>query len=349
MDQAYPSAEHRSYHALANLLYGDYKKLSALFETHSSWAAAYKKNEAKAGDAQKLWKLVEKAGARLLLRDDAEFPALLREIPWQPHALYVRGGELTSTPKIAVVGTRKATAAGTEIARRFSKELAEAGVEIVSGLALGIDSVAHEGALQAGGITIAVLACGIDDIYPKQNAGLGQRILASGGAIVSEYPPGSTPLQQRFLERNRITSGLSRAALIVEAPQRSGSLATARFAIEQNREVLIVPGMITNPNYAGSHQLIRNGATLVTSVTEILEHIGIEKKDGRARLAAGQFDKREKKQKIILQALQESGRPLGADALAEATQLSIPEIGEAVTILTIDGIIKEENGLYLIT
>ncbi len=342
------SIEHYSFNALATWAHGDYRKLHALFTQYGSWHTAYQKNAHTVGDADTYWKKLAQKNIRLVLETDDAFPELLREIPWKPFALYAIGAPLAPTRKIAVVGTRKASAAGLEIAKRLSSELAAARLSIVSGLALGIDAAAHEGALAAFGNTVAVLACGLDSIYPRQNEHLANKILASGGTIVTEYPPGSPALQQRFLERNRITSGLCEGVVVIEAPIKSGVQSTARFAIEQNREVFVLPGMVTNPNYAGSHQLIRAGAQLVTKSAEILEHLEIKPRSNQTLFAQGGFDKLEKSHKIILRELTESGLPLSVDALTERTEMTAAEIAEILTMLTIDGMIAEENGTYYI-
>jgi DNA processing protein len=341
--------EQQSYHALATWLHGDYQKLARLQTQHSSWKAAYQKHAHEAGDALRLWEKLTTSSIHLVLKEEKGFPELLQEIPWCPHALYYLGAPITTERKIAVVGTRKATAAGLDVTKKWSAELSQAGLTIVSGLALGIDAAAHEGALSAKGKTIAILACGLDSLYPKQNEQLAKRILAGGGTIVSEYPPGTPALTQHFLERNRITSGLCDASLVIEAPVKSGAKSTARFAVEQNREVFVVPGPITHINYAGSHQLIRSGAGLVTSTAEILEHLEIKPKTNQTLFAEGAFDKLEKKHKIILQALHEHGAPLSIDRLAEQAEMTAAEVSEVITLLTIDGIIKEESGTYSIT
>ena len=188
----------------------------------------------------------------------------------------------TETP-IAIVGTRRATPEGKIIAKRFARELTSYGIPIASGLAFGIDAAAHEECVATGGATIAVLAGGLDAIYPGSNAALAQKILARHGCIISEYPLGSPPLPYRFLERNRIISGISRGTLVVEAPENSGSLATARYALEANREVFVVPGSTLHPNFKGSHRLIRQGAELVTTPEEIFEAYGITREEKNAK------------------------------------------------------------------
>ena len=336
--------EHQSYNALATWLHADYRKLAELHQQHGTWSQAYQKNADEAGDREALWRSITKNNIRIILPTDIEFPGLLLEIPWTPHALYALGAPLTTEPKLAIVGTRKATSTGLALAKRFSRDISNAGLTIVSGLALGIDAAAHEGALENNGKTVAVLACGLDTLYPKQNEQLAHRILKSGGTIISEYPPKSPALQQRFLERNRITSGLCNGILVIEAPVKSGVKSTARFAVEQNREVFVVPVRITHINYAGSHQLIRSGAELVTQPSEILEHLGIKSETEISLGTGARFDKLEEKHKIIIQALHENGAPLSIDALAARTEMTAAEVSEYVTLLTLDGIIKEEGG-----
>jgi DNA processing protein len=202
-------------------------------------------------------------------RGTPEFPALLEQIPDPPQQLYVRG-KLPPSFMVAVVGSRRATPYGLHLARRFGRELAERGVTVVSGLARGVDGEAHRGALEAGGLTIAVLPAGLDAIYPPEHRELAEAI-AYQGALVTEMPEGTAPLPGRFPVRNRIVSGLSRGVLVVEAAQRSGALITARLALEQGREVFALPGNIDNPLTEGTHALIGDGAKLVSRVGDILE------------------------------------------------------------------------------
>ncbi|MEK7077163.1 MAG: DNA-processing protein DprA, partial [Patescibacteria group bacterium] len=266
------------YHALISALQGDYRKIAKVKGAHLTWRAAWESipQAARAADPEKARGELSAAGARLILREEGEFPSLLREIPWPPFGIYVRGTLPESgTHALAIVGTRKATEEGRGLAREFSYALARAGFTIVSGLALGIDAEGHRGALEAGGKTVAVFATGVDTPYPRMHEKLAEKILSQGGALVSEYPPGSPAFPYRFIERNRIVSGLAHGTLIIEAPKRSGTLATARFALDQNREVLVVPGPARHVNFLGSHKLIRSGATLVTSPEEILEAFGL--------------------------------------------------------------------------
>lgn len=214
---------------------------------------------------------------------DPAYPRLLKEIPNPPENLYLLGNlPEKDTQKIAIVGTRKATAEGKKLAKEIAKKLAERGIIIVSGLAMGIDTAAHEGAIAAclpdgsQGKTIAVLANGLNSVYPAQNENLAKKILESDGALISEYPPETPSFPNQFLERNRIISGLSVATIIIEAPERSGSLATANWAAQQGREVFVFPGPANHSNFRGSHKLIRDGARLVASLEDILEDLGLE-------------------------------------------------------------------------
>lgn len=210
---------------------------------------------------------------KTLRLEEAEYPPLLREIPNPPQTLYLSGSLESEHPLIAIVGTRKATDKGKGTAFRFAEELVSRGFGVVSGLALGIDTAAHEGALGKRGYTVAVLGSAIDDIYPPENESLAKRILDTGGVIISEYSPG-TPIQKhQFIERNRIISALSLAIIVIEAPIHSGALVTARTGAEQGKDVFVVPGPIGDPNFEGSHKLIRDGAILVGSIEDVLEDL----------------------------------------------------------------------------
>lgn len=275
--------------------------------------------------------------------DNHSYPSLLKEISKAPEKLYILGGlPLPEMPKVAIVGTRKATEQGKFIAKNIAQKLAESGIVIVSGLAMGIDTAAHEGALAAGGKTIAVLANGLDKIYPAQNENLARKILESGGAIVSEYESKTPPYESQFLERNRIVSGLSVAAIIIEAPERSGSLATARFAAEQGREVFVVPGPINHPNYAGSHKLIRDGARLVASIEDILEDLNLE--ISKSEILNPKIT--DKNQMLILQTIQEAGQPLKIDKIVELTKLKPQTVNQALALLIVNGAINETEKGY---
>jgi DNA processing protein len=204
---------------------------------------------------------------------DIRYPATLAVIHDPPPTLWVKGRiEALCAPSIAVVGSRHASPYALEVARRLAADLARRGITIVSGMARGVDSAAHRGALEAGGITVAVFGCGIDTIYPREHEALAVRI-CERGALVSEFPRGMPPLKQNFPQRNRIISGLSLAVVVVEAAEGSGSLITADFALEQGRAVLAVPGNVLGGRNYGAHALLRDGAKLVECVDDILEEL----------------------------------------------------------------------------
>lgn len=210
--------------------------------------------------------------------DDSAYPSVLRTIPSPPKELYYLGlppEEWLLRPRVAIVGSRGVTPYGRTVTEQLAKQLAERGVAIVSGLALGVDAIAHEAATgQGNGPHLAVLANGLDEIYPASNTRLAQRLLEQGGAIISEYPVGTPSFKQHFIARNRIVAGLAQALLIVEASDKSGTLHTARFALEQGRDVLVVPGNITSPHSVGCNNLIKAGAAPVTGVEDILHVLG---------------------------------------------------------------------------
>mgnify|MGYP000503015260 FL=1 len=216
---------------------------------------------------------VSAPGHHLLTQDSPQFPPLLGSIPSPPSALFVAGDpDLLWQPQVAVIGSRNPTAGGRDNARDFATELSRRGMAITSGLAAGIDSVAHEAALDAGGATIAVLGTGVDRVYPAGSAALAGRI-RERGALVSEFPLGTPARRSNFPSRNRIISGLSLGVLVIEAGLRSGTLITARMAGNQGRDVFALPGSIHNPLAKGCHRLIRDGARLVESVAEIMEEL----------------------------------------------------------------------------
>ena len=217
----------------------------------------------------------EKEEIYFVKKDDKDFPQELLQTPWPPKGIYVKGEMESEAPKVAIVGTRRATSYGKDIAFKIAETLAEEGVIIVSGLALGIDSAVHEGALKAGGKTWAVLGSGIENIWPRSNLKLAGRILESGGALISEYPPGTKAQFFTFPQTNRIVAGLSKLVIVVEAPEKSGALITARLALEAGREVAAVPGDITRANFLGANRLLREGAHPIAEPQDALYLIGI--------------------------------------------------------------------------
>lgn len=217
---------------------------------------------------------VENMGGRIIARDDEDYPPLLRELYDPPIVLYVRGDldRALARPTLAVVGSRRASTYGVNAATRLARDLASCGMTIVSGLARGIDAAAHRGALDGGGLTVAVIGTGIETTYPKEHAPLAAEILESG-AVVSEFPLETPPLAQNFPYRNRVLSGLCWGVLVVEAAEHSGSLITARLSSEQGREVFAVPGQITSANSFGPNLLIKDGAKLVQGWEDIVEEL----------------------------------------------------------------------------
>lgn len=221
---------------------------------------------------------MRRLGLSIVCRGDANYPSMLDEIPDPPLALFVRGptASLVSPLNIAIVGSRRASVTGRQFARVLGSDLGRAGLVVVSGLAAGIDGAAHRGAVDVGAMTVAVMGGGHCHVYPASHRGLARDILATGGSVVTEYPPSSNPAPGNFPERNRIISGLAAGVVVVEASIKSGSLITARMALEQGREVMAVPGPVAAGSHAGCHQLIRQGAALVESSTDVLQALGLE-------------------------------------------------------------------------
>jgi DNA processing protein len=270
---------------------------------------------------------------------DGRYPALLSAIPDPPLVLWVSGdASWLDKPAIAVVGSRHGSASGLAMARQLGRELAEAGLMVVSGMARGIDGAAHRGALEAGGATVAVLGNGLDVTYPPEHAALAKDI-ASRGALVSEFPPGTPPLAAHFPLRNRIISGLCRAVVVVEASERSGSLITARAALEQGRDVLAVPGNVASGRYRGGHALIKDGARLVETVGDILEEIAWPAPG--ARPPDSDWKSRDRND---LLSLIRPGSVLDLDALAAETGRSAGDLLAELGTLEIAGRIRRLPG-----
>ena len=300
---------------------------------------------------------------RQILLGDAAYPANLREIQAPPGRLYVRG-TLTEDDALAVaiVGARAATPYGVAVAERLAADLAARGVTVVSGLARGIDSAAHRGALRAGGRTIAVLGSGVDVIYPPENRRLAGEIEASG-ALVSQFEPGTPPLAGYFPARNRVIAGLSLGVVVVEAAERSGSLITAGLAGEVGREVMAVPGPLTSPLSAGAHRLIQDGAALIQGWEDIVGQLPLRWRDcvkplnattaatdsrSRDRLAHGQDagrhveDKNDESTLSLLRILGEE--PMGIDSIIERSGLTVGRASALLVTLEVDGRIRQLEG-----
>lgn len=266
---------------------------------------------------------------------DNKFTQILTNIAVVPKTLYYIGNlPAERLPTVAIVGTRKPTRYGVEVTEMLAGELAHKGIIIVSGLALGIDAIAHRAALEASGTTIAVQANGLATIRPLTNRQLGEDIITQGGAIISEYEPNTVPFQSQFLERNRIVSGISDAVLITEASARSGTLNTARHALEQGREVFVVPGNITSPSSAGCNVLLRQGATPVTKAEDILEVIAPHLLAAQSQLALGD----NATQTAIIAQLQAGVRD--GDELQKRSGVNAGEFATELTMLEINGTVR---------
>jgi DNA processing protein len=265
------------------------------------------------------------------------YPDRLRHIPDPPIILWVRGrADLLAEPAVAIVGSRSATPAGLAIAARLGRELADAGLVVVSGMARGIDGAAHRGAIESGGRTVAVLGCGADIVYPRQHQNLAQQIVERG-AIVSELPPGTPPRAWHFPLRNRIISGLARAVVVVEASEKSGSLITAKAALEQGRDVLAVPGNVLSERHRGCHALIKDGARLVETVDDVLDEL----RWPRTFVQAPPVNS------LQLSELEErmaAGEPYSVDELAEATGRAASELLAELGALEIVGRVSRLPG-----
>jgi DNA processing protein len=275
-----------------------------------------------------------------LARSDRLFPELLRAVFDPPRELYVRGAgaaELLGSRAVAVVGARSCSAYGAQVARMLGRDLASAGIVVVSGLARGIDGEAHRGALEASGLTVGVLGCGIDRDYPASNASLSRRI-EEKGLVVSEYEPGVEPAPWRFPARNRIIAGLCAAVVVVEARERSGALITADFALDEGRDVFAVPGEITASLSAGTNALLKLGAIPLTSSDDVLDVLGVE------RPAASEAVDVSPEAAKLLELVRDA--PAGADELTARGVLEAGVVSVALTELELAGLVAAADGVY---
>jgi DNA processing protein len=289
------------------------------------------------------WARLEKENIRLVTQTDSAYPRLLREIPSAPYIIYMKGEyDLNSAPMISIVGSRKYTSYGSQVATAFAKDLAAAGLAVVSGMALGIDSIAHRGSLDGGGKTVAVLGGSLDDknIYPRNNFNLSREIIEQG-LLLSDYPV-ETPagIPGNFPARNRIIAGLSLGTLVVEAGEKSGTLITADLALEFNREVFAVPGSIFSSQSIGTHNLIRGGAKIVTGVKDILEELDLNRLEEKVAPIAKITETKE--EEILLKIL--SNDPLHIDKISKMSKLETSVISATLSIMEIKGWIKNIGG-----
>lgn len=281
-------------------------------------------------------------GIAIVLLGDPQYPYLLSQIPSPPPVLYIRGNvEALHRTALAVVGTRKPSPYGLAVTKSLLEPVVQAGITIVSGLALGIDGQAHNLAVQHHAPTVAVLGCGVNSIYPWEHRQLAEDILTNGGAIISEFPLDAEPERHHFPQRNRIISGLSTAVLLVEAGEKSGALITAKFAVEQNRDVLVVPGNITSPEAIGPLNWLKLGATPITSAADILRVFDIS--NNAPVPAASAYIPNSAFEETLLNFL--AYGPLHIDELTEKSRLDNSVVSATLTLLEMNGAIHHLGGL----
>ena len=290
---------------------------------------------------QQEWERIQKEGIQVLTWEDESYPRRLKEIDQPPPVLYIRGEiNMSDEWAVAIVGTRRVTAYGRQMAEEISGLLASSGVTIISGLARGIDSLAHQAALAAGGRTIAVLGSGVDVVYPPEHRSLANKIIASG-ALISDYPLGTQPDGINFPPRNRIISGLSLAVVVVEAGEKSGALITAEFAADQGRDVFAVPGNVNAPQSVGCNRLIQQGARPLLNPKEVLEMLDLtmvyEQRSARRVLPA---DATESKLIAVVER-----EPLHVDEIMAQTGLPVEKVTAALALMELKGMVKQVGGM----
>jgi len=289
------------------------------------------------GEMEKL----DKLGVNVLTVHDDDYPARLREIHDYPPLLYIKGRILPQDEfAVAVIGTRKATAYGRQVTEEITSDLARSSITIVSGLARGIDSIAHRSALEAGGRTIAIFGSGIDIVYPYENRELAKRIMENG-ALISEYPLGTSPRAEHFPRRNRIISGLSLGVLVTEAGDDSGALITVQTALDQNREVFAVPGSIMSPSSKGTNNIIQQGAKLVRDYKDILEELNL--KSVAIHQEVKEVIPASDTETLILSKL--STEPVHVDEICRETNLPIATLTSALSMMELKGMVKQVSGM----
>ncbi|MEK7203665.1 MAG: DNA-processing protein DprA [Patescibacteria group bacterium] len=298
---------------------------------------------------EKEWSKLQKEEIKMIVFDDPKFPRLLKQISDSPLLLYLKG-ELKKEDSFCfgIVGTRLATNYGKETAHTIGFKLAQIGLTVVSGMATGIDTEAHKGALAAAGRTIAVVASGLDEksLFPQENIGLARKIIGEG-ALISEHPLGMKADREKFVARNRIISGLSKGVLVVEAPLRSGALITARHALEQNREVFAVPGNISSRMSFGTNLLIKQGAALVTRAEDIFQELNL--KFNLESVLKKEFKPNNQIEEKIFNILNETGEPKHIDEIARNSDFTVQKVNSVLTAMEVKGIIKNlGNGQYVL-
>lgn len=298
----------------------------------------------KSVDLEKLWDTITAQGINILTWDDENYPPRLKEIEQPPPVLYVRGEILPEDHfAVAIVGTRKVTPYGRQVTEELSAFLAANGITIVSGLARGVDAVAHSAALKAGGRTVAVLGSGVDRIYPPENRALAEQMM-SRGAVISDYPVGTAPESSNFPPRNRIISGLSMAVVVIEAGETSGALITAEFAAEQGREIFAVPGSILAPQSKGTNKLIQNGALPLLTPQDILQALNLTRVG--AQKAARKILPADAVEAQVLNLL--NSEPLHVDEIRNQTGLPVEKVSAALVMMELKGMVRQVGGMHYV-
>lgn len=292
-------------------------------------------------DLDKVWEKIEMQGIKILTWQDEAYPQRLKEIDQPPPVLYVRGEYLPDDLfAVAIVGTRRVTSYGRQITEELSSFLAANGMTVISGLARGVDAIAHQSALKAGGRTIGILGSGVDKIYPPEHRGLAEQMMEQG-AIISDYAPGTPPDASNFPPRNRIISGLSLAVVVIEAGETSGALITAEFAAEQGREVFAVPGSILAPQSKGTNKLIQNGAQPLLSVNDLMQALDVTRVgDQKAARKIMPADATEAKLLGVL-----GSEPLHVDEIRNQSELPIEKVSAALALMELKGMVRQVGGM----
>ena len=321
-----------------------FKTIERIIDEFGSFEIAYKsgKFEPDLERAEAEIEKAEKLKVKIVPITSPDYPSQLKIIPHPPPVIYVKG-EIKKFPAVAIVGSRKCSTYGRKIAYQLSKFLSSNGIVVVSGLAYGIDTAAHKGAVESEGLTYAVLGCGIDVNYPANNANLKERIVEKGGAIISEFPFGTSPSKENFPRRNRIISGLSLATVVIEANENSGALITAQFTVEQGRELFVVPGNIDSIYSRGSNKLLRAGATPLTEFEQIFEDLpylkqNLQKKEDRMEI--------DEVYQPILDVLLKGDAHI--DKIVAESGLSYCEAVTLLFEMEAKGIVKSENNRYFL-
>lgn len=339
-----PHQEEKIYLNALNIVFkNNFLKLFSFLSSSQTFKSTWEKlsvSQKQSINPYKEWQKIKKQKIDFIIPSDNKYPDLLKEISYFPLSLYIKGKIPKKEPCIAVVGTRKIDSYGKLVTEKLVRELVRYNFVIVSGLAYGVDTIAHKTALENQGKTIAVLGSGLNNIYPYSNKKLSQEI-AKHGALISEYPLEAPPLKRYFPWRNRIISGLSLAIVVIEAPEKSGALITAQSALEQNREIFAIPGSIFSKNSVGTNNLIKQGAKLISKIEDILEELNIHYTLPIKDTSNLKFDS--KQEKKVYYSLSEE-KPLTIDKIIKISNLSPKEVLASLTTLELKEFIKSIDG-----